>query len=76
MLGGSLLAQKKYAEAEPLLFSGYEGLKQREDKIPTEGKVRLNEALKRLAQLYDTTQRPEQAVEWRKKLAELEPDKK
>ena len=41
MLGGSLLGQKKYAEAEPLLLSGYEGMKQREDKIPANGKVRL-----------------------------------
>lgn len=73
MLGGSLLGQKKYAEAEPLLLSGYEGMKQREASIP---KVRLNEALQRLVQLYDATQRPEQAVEWRKKLAALEADKK
>jgi WD40 repeat protein/serine/threonine protein kinase len=76
MLGGSLLGQKKYAEAEPLLLSGYEGMKQREVKIPPEGKVRLNETLQRLAQLYEATQRPDQAVEWRKKLAELETDKK
>jgi hypothetical protein len=34
MLGGSLLGQKKYAEAEPLLLSAYEGLRQREDRIP------------------------------------------
>ena len=31
---------------------------------------------KRLAQLYDATQRPDEAAEWKKKLAELEPDKK
>jgi serine/threonine protein kinase len=76
MLGGSLLGQKNYAEAEPLLLSGYEGMKQREVKIPPEGKVRLNETLQRLAQLYEATKRPDQAVEWRKKLAELETDKK
>ena len=34
MLGGSLLGQKKYAEAEPLLLSGYEGMKQREEQHP------------------------------------------
>src|SRR5438046_9890167 len=28
ILGGSLLGQKKYAEAQPLLISGYEGMKQ------------------------------------------------
>ena len=34
LLGGALLGQKKYAEAEPLLLKGYEGLKQRETTIP------------------------------------------
>ena len=33
-LGGVLLGQKKYADAEPLLLQGYEGMKQREAKIP------------------------------------------
>jgi tetratricopeptide (TPR) repeat protein len=37
MLGGSLLGQKHYADAEPLLLSGYEGMKQREGKIPPRG---------------------------------------
>jgi TPR repeat protein len=76
MVGGSLLGQKKYGEAEPFLLSGYEGMKQREANIPPQGKVRLNETLQRLAQLYDATLRPNQALEWRKKLAELEGDKK
>jgi hypothetical protein len=34
LLGGALLGQKKYAEAEPLLVHGYEGLKAREARIP------------------------------------------
>jgi hypothetical protein len=51
MLGGSLLGRKKYAEAESLLLSGYEGLKQREDKIPPNGTGRLKEAIQRLAAL-------------------------
>ena len=76
MLGGSLLGQKKYVEAEPLLLSGYEGMKQREVTIPPDGKVRLNETLQRLAQLCDATHRSEQAEEWRKKLIELEREKK
>jgi hypothetical protein len=36
LLGGSPLGQKKYAEAEPLLLKGYEGLKAREKAIPPE----------------------------------------
>jgi hypothetical protein len=68
LLGGSLLGQQKYAEAEPLLVQGYEGLKQREAKIPANGKVRLTEALERLVQLYDATGQKDKAHEWRKQL--------
>jgi eukaryotic-like serine/threonine-protein kinase len=67
MLGGSLLGQKKYAEAEPLLLVGYEGMKQREANIPQEDKARLAESLERLAQLYDGWGKKDKADEWRKK---------
>ena len=76
MVAGSLLGQKKYAEAEPLLLSGYEGMKQREDKIPANGKVRLQESLQRLVQLYEATGQSEKAAEWNKKLAEFDQDEK
>ena len=68
MLGGALLGQKKYAEAEPLLLQGYDGMKQREDKIPPPGKVRLPEAGERLVQLYDAWGKKDKADEWRKQL--------
>jgi serine/threonine protein kinase len=70
LLGGSLLGQKKYADAEPLLLAGYEGMKQREAKIPPQGKVRLTEALERLVQLYDAWGQKDEADGWRKKLEE------
>jgi hypothetical protein len=72
MLGGSLLGQKKYAEAEPLLLSGYEGMMQREEKIPSLGRPRLREALQRLVRLYEATSRPDHAARWKQKLAEFE----
>ena len=68
MLGGSLLGQKKYAEAEPLLLSGYEGIKEREDKIPSAGKMRPKEALQRLVQLYQATGQTQKVAEWTKTL--------
>ncbi len=34
MLGGALLGQKRFVEAEPLLRAGYEGLARRTDNIP------------------------------------------
>ncbi len=70
MLGGSLLGQKKYADAEPLLLEGYDGMKQREAKIPVPTKIRMTEALERLVQLYDDWGKKEKADEWRKKLEE------
>jgi tetratricopeptide (TPR) repeat protein len=69
MLGASLLGQKQYADAEPLLLKGYEGMKAREKAIPPQGQPRLTEALERLVELYERWERPEQAARWRKELA-------
>ena len=71
MLGGALLGQKKYAEAEPLLKSGYEGMKQRAEKITPEGQVRLPEALDRLIELAEATGKAEDAKKWKDEKARL-----
>ena len=68
LLGGCLLSQKKYAEAEPQLLAGYEGMKQREQKMYAQDKFLLTEALERLVQLYEATGNKARADEWRKKL--------
>src|SRR5262249_13962837 len=68
MLGGALLGQKKYADAEPLLLAGYAGLKERAAKIPPPGKIRLTEALERLVALYEATGKKDEAAKWRKEL--------
>jgi hypothetical protein len=68
MLGGSLLGQKKYAEAEPLLLAGYEGMKRRDERIAPIHKVRLAEAIERLVQLYEAWGNVEKAAAWRAKL--------
>ena len=64
-MGGSLLGQKKFTEAEPLLLQGYEGMKQREDKIPPVGRPRLREAIERLREVLrnDEPARPGRRVE-------------
>jgi len=72
MLGSSLLGQKRYAEAEPLLVSGYEGMRQREAKIPAGNKVRVKEALQALVQLYDAQDRSDSAANWKQQLEEFE----
>ena len=79
ILGESLLGQKKYAEAEPLLRMGYEGIKA---KAP-QANVRLGEALDRLIALAEATQKPDDAKMWKDERAKLavpspkpEPEKK
>ncbi|MFO0815763.1 MAG: tetratricopeptide repeat protein [Gemmatales bacterium] len=64
MLGGALLGLKKYAEAEPLLIQGYEGMKQREKLIPERFTLRLPEALDRIIQLYTETNKPDEVKKW------------
>jgi serine/threonine protein kinase len=65
LLGGALLGQKKYAEAEPLLLKGYEGMKKRQATIPPVDKVRLLDAVERLVQLYDVLGKEAEAAKWR-----------
>jgi tetratricopeptide (TPR) repeat protein len=74
LLGGALLGQKKYADAEPLLLAGYEGMKTREAKIPRIGKPRLPEAANRLVELYDAVGKPDKAAAWRAERAKWSPE--
>ena len=69
MLGGSLLGQKKFAEAEPLIVSGYEGMKAREAKIPPPVCRDLTDAAERVVKLYEAWGKKDKAAEWRAKLA-------
>jgi tetratricopeptide (TPR) repeat protein len=75
-LGEALLEQKKYAHAEPLLLSGYEGLKQREAQIPSLDKAHLAKALARLVRLYEAQNNKDKAAQWRKELERAEAAKK
>src|SRR5262249_43306759 len=66
-LGAVLLGQKRYAEAEPLLLQGYEGMKSGEASLRA-GRRRLNEAGERVVRFYEVTGQPEKARAWREKL--------
>jgi tetratricopeptide (TPR) repeat protein len=68
LLGGSLLGQVRFAEAEPLILAGYEGLKAREAKIPAPRKPSLAEAAERVVQLYEAWGKRDQAAAWKAKL--------
>jgi serine/threonine protein kinase len=70
LLGAALLGQKKYAAAEPLLLAGYQGMKEREAKVPPLQRRRLIEDPERLLRLYQAMGNQDKANEWRKNLAE------
>ena len=68
MLGDSLLRQNKYADAEPILLEGYEGMKARESKIPAPYKKRLSDAGARIVALYRACGKKDLADQWRRRL--------
>jgi serine/threonine protein kinase/tetratricopeptide (TPR) repeat protein len=68
LLGASLLAQRKYAEAEPLLLSGYQGMLLRRTTMPWDRQMALNDAAERILQHYESWGKPEKVAEWREKL--------
>lgn len=76
MLGEALLDQNKYADAEPLLLSGYEGMKQREARVPAPDKAHLTKALERLVHLYAAWPKKDNAARWRKELEATKASKK
>ena len=81
ILGGIWLEQKSYSAAEPLLKSGFEGMSQRKDRVPSASRFRLRKGLLDLVRLYQETGRAALAAEWQQKLALLDqaepiPDRK
>jgi len=68
LLGAALSGAQKYAEAEPLLLAGYEGLKERADKLTKPQQKHLTDAIERLVQHFDASGKPDEASKWRKEL--------
>ncbi len=67
-LGAALAGQKRFAEAEPLLLDGYNGLKAREAVIPANRKQQLMDAAARIAPFYRAWGKQDKAEEWMKKM--------
>lgn len=63
-LGGALLGQKKFADVESLLLTGYEGMKTREKAIPPQAAGRIPEALDRLIEFYTATNKTDEVKKW------------
>jgi len=71
LLGAALLGQKRYAEAEPLLLAGAEGLLKGRNAMPAQAKANVPAAVQRLIDLYKATGRADDAAKWRKELEAL-----
>jgi len=66
LLGAALAGERKYAEAEPLLLSGYRGLQQRRNFMPFENRGNVQRARQEILRLYEQWGKAEQATNWRK----------
>jgi serine/threonine protein kinase len=62
LLGASLAGEKKYAEAEPLLLEGYQGMLARKQRIGAPDLYHLHLARQWLVQLYKNWGKPENAA--------------
>jgi serine/threonine protein kinase/tetratricopeptide (TPR) repeat protein len=70
-LGTILLRQGKYAEAESLLVSGCEGMRQHVDPSSTQSRIDLREAVENLILVNRITGKRDQEPQWRKEITNL-----
>jgi hypothetical protein len=68
LLGASLAGQRKYAEAEPLLLVGYQGMLLRQASIAADDRPKLQEAGAWVVRLYHDWGKPEKATSWRENI--------
>src|SRR5271168_1312863 len=62
-LGACLAGEQRYAEAEPLLLEGYQGMLARKERIPAPYRYHLDNARESIVQLYQAWGKPEKAAE-------------
>jgi hypothetical protein len=68
MLGASLAGQKRYPETEPVVIGAYEALVQRKASIPPANASVVDQAGRRVVQLYRNWGKPEKIAEWTRRL--------
>ncbi len=73
LAGASLLGQKKYAAAEPMLLAAYEGLTRQEGTLPADAKAALTESAERLAKVYVALGENDKAARVRKQTGSSAP---
>ena len=70
LLGAGLAGERRYADAEPLLVSGYEGMIERRATIPLDRHAELDYAAAQVVRLYVAWKKQDKAAEWTKKVQE------
>jgi len=73
LLGASLAGQKKYAEAEPLLLEGYQGMLARKERTWVPNWYHLDRAREWIVQLYQAWGKPKKAAEWQQLQKQAKP---
>jgi tetratricopeptide (TPR) repeat protein/tRNA A-37 threonylcarbamoyl transferase component Bud32 len=68
LLGGVLLGECQYIDAEPLIVAGYEGMKARAGRMTVPEQIRLREAAERVIRLFEASGRLARAVAWKVRL--------
>jgi hypothetical protein len=68
LLGEILAGEKRFAEAEPLLLTGYQGLIERETTIPAADRTAAVQARDGVLRLYERWGQSEKAAAWRTRL--------
>jgi tetratricopeptide (TPR) repeat protein len=64
LLGACLAGQKKYADAEPLLLEGYQGMLARKDRMQVADFRFLDRSREWIVGLYQAWDKPEKSAEW------------
>jgi tetratricopeptide (TPR) repeat protein len=67
--GCALVDQKRFAEAEPILIAGFEGLSARAKQIAPSQRHALQAALGAIVVFYERWGKPDEAEKWRSKLS-------
>ena len=65
MLGASLMAQRRFEQAEPLLLSTYQTLTLHRSEIPWDSRSTAEQTRHRIVELYQSWGKPDKAEAWR-----------
>src|SRR5262249_23631071 len=68
VLGAAMLGQRRYADAEPLIVGGYEGLKARATRVSASSRPRIADAAERVVRRYQAWGNLEKAKSWAARL--------